>query len=261
MELLKGYITPKRIRAALEKLPEQLGDAYDDIMDRIDRQEDDNKTIVYTALTWITYARRQLTVDELLQVIALGLEPDCTDIDSDDLIHVDLLLSSCAGLVILDNSNYRIARLVHYTTQEYLKKRFPEVDAHTFLAKSCLTYLTLDAFADPPENYARFMKQYPLSGYAATCWADHSRQGREQDLIDAILLSLQSETKRELVERMEYDYRSSRRSSVVRSMIPFRSILFFRSSRSSILHLTVAKGLLQTSHTLLKQATRLCDPI
>ena len=70
MELLKEPCTPKRIRRALEKLPERLGDAYDNIMDRIHRQEGDKKTIALTALMWITHAKRRLTVDELVHAIA-----------------------------------------------------------------------------------------------------------------------------------------------------------------------------------------------
>lgn len=62
MKLLSGHVNPKKIRAALEKLPEELGDVYDDIMAGIDQPNDDEKTIAITALTWITYAKRRLTV-------------------------------------------------------------------------------------------------------------------------------------------------------------------------------------------------------
>ena len=206
MELLKGYGSPKRIRAALGKLPEKLPNAYDDIMERIERQAGDQKTMALAALKWITYAKRRLRVVELLHAIALALEPDSTDIDDDDLIDVDLLLSSCAGLVILQED--RIIRLVHYTTQDYLEKRFPKADANTSLAESCLTYLALDKFSDAPANddkaLRRLMERYPLSIYAAHYWEYHARHGKEKDVEHAILSTLRTQEKRDIMDRFDF---------------------------------------------------------
>jgi hypothetical protein len=247
MKLLSGHITPKRVRAALEKLPEKLGGAYDGIMERINRQEDDEKTIAITALTWITYAKERLTVHELLHAVALGLEPDSTDIQNDDLIHVELLLSSCAGLVILNHED-GIIRLVHYTTQDYLESRFQNTDANTFLAKSCLTYFGFDAFSDSPVNQEgplrRLVQRYPLSGYAGRYWGYHAHQGREADLERTILSTLGSQEKRDLIERFE----------------DFRRLRFGLLWKLSLLHLTSMHGLSQTCSTLLNDDVKLSDP-
>jgi len=205
MELLKEPCTPKRIRRALEKLPERLGDAYDNIMDRIDRQEGDKKTIALTALMWITHAKRRLTVDELAHAIALGLEPDCTAIGSDDLIDVDLLLSSCAGLVTLNNE-YRIIRLVHYTTQDYLEKRL--MDRKGDIARGCLTYLCLDVFDDFRDKDSEVKdraQKYELSRYAAQYWGVHTRGELEKDphIQGAVLSLLASGNKKDSMLQLE----------------------------------------------------------
>jgi hypothetical protein len=250
MKLLSGHITPKRVHAALETLPEKLGGAYDDIMERINRQDDDQKTIAITALTWITYAKERLTVHELLHAVALGLEPDSTDIQNDDLIHVDLLLSSCAGLVILNHED-GIIRLVHYTTQDYLESRFQNTDANAFLAKSCLTYFAFDAFSDSlvileEGPLRRLFQRYPLSGYAAQYWGYHARQGREADLERTILSTLGTQEKRDLIEYFE-DFRRSRFS-------------FGNLWNLSLLHLISMRGLSQTCSTFLNDDVKLSDP-
>jgi len=253
MELLKGYSTPKRIRFALGKLPEKLGAAYDDIMERIDRQAGDQRTMALTALMWITYARKRFTVDELLHLIALGLDPDITDIENDDLTDIDLLLSSCAGLVTLNHED-RIIRLVHYTTQDYLESRFPGVDVNTFLAKSCLTYLGFDAFSDPPVDngvFEHLMKQYPLSRYAASYWGDHTRQGREADLEQTILSTLGTQEKRDTIEWFESTSRGYRHYGS-----PFQlanQSLFHLASKHGLSHM--CSMLLSHSDTILSDST------
>src|SRR5271154_6457625 len=179
MELLARLVTPNRIRAALDKLPEKLPDAYEEVMGRIDRQDEDQRTMAVTALTWIAHAKERLKVDVLLHVIAVCLEPKRTDVNESDLVDVELLLSSCAGLVIV-NKEDRVIRLVHFTTQDYLKTRFRSVDANTSIARICLTYLSFDVFSDPPETEDAFkdlMNKYALSVYAAVCWGDHAREG------------------------------------------------------------------------------------
>lgn len=250
MKLLSGHVTAKKARGALEKLPEKLGDAYDDIMDRINRQDENQETIAITALTWITYAKERLTVHQLLHAIALGLEPDSTDIESDDLVDVELLLSSCAGLVILNHED-GIIRLVHYTTQDYLENRFSKADANTSLAKSSLTCLALDAFSDLPVNQKELMdlmKRYPLSGYAARYWGHHARQGKEADLEQAILSTLGTQQKRDLLDCFEG----------IHFQIPWSFSEVIRNY--SLLHLTSKHGLSQTCYTLLNHDVILYDP-
>jgi len=102
MTLLSGQISRNKIRQALEKLPDRLYDTYDTIMDRIGKQDEERKMIATTALTWITCARKRLKVEELVHAILVSLDPEIGDIETDDLIDVDVLLSSCLGLVVLN---------------------------------------------------------------------------------------------------------------------------------------------------------------
>ena len=213
MTLLSGQVSRNKIRQALEKLPDKLNDTYDTIMDRIGQQDEDRKMIATTAFTWITYARRRLTVEQLLHAIVVNLDPEIKSIETDDLIDVDVLLSSCLGLVVL-NKEDGIVRLVHYTTQDYLEKKFRKLDAHTCIAKTSMKYLdyVID-FSSRSKEKKKYNasqhrkpiwmkmqcldKRYKLTAYAANYLGGHVQEGNEKALIRDVLKFLSSHGKRE----------------------------------------------------------------
>ena len=81
-----------------------------------------------------------------------------------------------------------------YTAQKYFgsirESRFP--DASLNIATVCLTYLSLDVFAEgccsTDEIFEDRLQQYPLCDYAARYWADHTHGNAEQD-IEVLALS------------------------------------------------------------------------
>ncbi|KAJ7763625.1 hypothetical protein DFH07DRAFT_693959, partial [Mycena maculata] len=122
--------TIKSVRGALENLPKDLEHTYDEAMERIDRQNEDDRKIAHSALTWVANAKRVLSARELRE--ALAIEPEAERLDPDNLLEVTIILSVCAGLLIFDETSSAV-RLVHYTTQKYMdsarESRFPA--AHT----------------------------------------------------------------------------------------------------------------------------------
>lgn len=242
MTVLSGHIKRKKILAALEKLTDNVVDAYDGVMGRISEQGEDRRTIAITALKWITYAEQRLTIDELLHAIELGLDPDCHDIDNYDLVDPDQVLSCCMGLLTLNRED-RTIRLVHFTTQGYIETQIPNIDAHTSLAKSCLTYLAFDVFVFHPglktdQEFLRLKKRYPLSGYAASCWGYHASLGAEKDLIQAILSTLSTQTIRDMIQ----------------------TLVEGEGEGPGLLHYTSQHGLSQTSAVILNEHNRSTDP-
>jgi hypothetical protein len=236
MTLLSGHIKRTKIIAVLDKLTDDVEDAYNGVMDRIYAQDEERRKIAITALKWITYSKERLNVDELLHAIELGLDPECKDIDNDDLVDLDQLLSCCAGLLILNIKDGTI-QLFHYTTQDFLKTRFLKADAHTSLAKFCLTYLTLDAFSDPPEEERKLrsvMRTYPLCSYAARYWGYHSRLGLETNIVAAILSTLSNQKKRDMMANIEEFH-----------------LGYGQSRRRTVLHLTARYGLYEACCTIL----------
>ncbi|KAJ7021832.1 hypothetical protein C8F04DRAFT_1012929, partial [Mycena alexandri] len=132
--------TIKALREAMKELPKGLDDSYDITMQRIDDQTEEDKKTARSALIWVANAKRPLNVSEI--TAALAIEPEDQQFDEDNVLDINIILSVCAGLVIVDKQS-SVVRLVHYTTQEYLDKiqaeKFP--DAHTEITRTLLTVL------------------------------------------------------------------------------------------------------------------------
>ncbi|KAJ7270945.1 ankyrin repeat-containing domain protein [Mycena rebaudengoi] len=178
--------TVKAVREALQNLPEDLEHTYNEAMDRIEAQNKDDREIARQTLIWVANAKRPLTVSELQE--ALAIEPDSKALDVDSLHNIEIILSVCVGLVIVEASQwfgldprYSIVRLVHLTIQEYLDKvrptRFPE--AQTEITRSCLTYISYN-------NVPHYWEQGLLS-YASTYCLLHAAGEPELVLKDSII--------------------------------------------------------------------------
>jgi ankyrin repeat protein len=173
IESLTTKNTIKALRSALQNMPKDLTRTYDEAMERIDRQNADDKELAHRVLTWVTNAMRPLSVAELRD--ALAIEPDTTSLDSDNLLDIDIVLSVCAGLIIVDGE-ISVVRLIHYTAQHYFDTihavRFP--DAHADISSSCFTYLSFAQFSTAPsywnpEEARRQVAEYPLLSYSQYC--------------------------------------------------------------------------------------------
>ena len=165
--------------------------AYDDTVDRIGNQEQGICELAKKVLFWIVCAKRPLTTEELRH--ALAVEPGTCRLDEMNLCPVSDMVSSCAGLVIIDSN---IIRLVHYTTQEYFQRRglksFEGVQEDT-IATSCLTYLSYDVFANGYLTWSDLksrLQQNAFFEYAAENWGYHIQdtQQRVGDLALKLLM-------------------------------------------------------------------------
>ncbi|KAI0874241.1 hypothetical protein GGS24DRAFT_490168 [Hypoxylon argillaceum] len=177
---LRGKPSPKAIRTALGKLAKGSGAydvAYDDAMTRIKGQLPDQEKLALDTLIWITSAERPLTTVELRH--ALGVELNETKFDESNLPDLEDMVSNCCGLVTLDEQS-NVIRLVHYTTQEYFERSgarwFPK--AQSQIAKTCVTYLSFDAFdsgiCKSDSQLEDRLSSYPLYDYASCYWGSHA---------------------------------------------------------------------------------------
>ena len=89
-------------------------------MKRINSQDTEDVELAKQVLSWISYAKRPLTVIELRH--ALAIVPEAKELDVEALMDKELLLSVCAGIVTIEHES-NIIRLVHYTTQEYFERK------------------------------------------------------------------------------------------------------------------------------------------
>ncbi|KAJ7321268.1 ankyrin repeat-containing domain protein [Mycena albidolilacea] len=161
--------TVAAVQEALMSLPSELDGAYDDIVDRINRQSEDDRQLAWRTLSWALNAKRPLRPSQLRE--ALSVEPGATALDPDRLTDMDIILSVCAGLVIFDEVDDKV-RLIHYTTQMYLQSAHVQTSmfphAQSKITLRCITYmaLTFEAFTRRLQQPLLLFTHNPFLHYA-----------------------------------------------------------------------------------------------
>ncbi|KAH8774113.1 hypothetical protein F5882DRAFT_299906, partial [Hyaloscypha sp. PMI_1271] len=140
LDSLIGRATKTDIRNALKQLPRSLDEFYHETMSRIEHKYKKEATLARMVLTWITHAKRPLTLPELQH--ALSVEDGDTYFDEDKIPDEYSIVSVCEGLISIDKES-TIIQMVHYTAKEYFYrmkgKWFP--DADRYITICCVTYL------------------------------------------------------------------------------------------------------------------------
>jgi hypothetical protein len=180
LESLKTKTDVKSLRKALDVLPEERDKTYEEALERIQRQPEDESKLAMRVLSWITHAIRPLKVGEIQHAIAvMNFEPDDTTLDEEGLADEAELITVCGGIAVIDQ-NSRVIRLVHYTTQEYFERHRSEIfpTAQVDILCACIRYLSMDPFKDGPcttnlemENR---LKNFELIEYASRNWGTHA---------------------------------------------------------------------------------------
>jgi ankyrin repeat protein len=174
MAILSDQLCKNDILEKLDTLPSTLDGVYKRALDRIKDQSEPRRVLAQKVLTWLCHAARPLTLVELQH--ALGVRPEQERFEQGNLVSdITNLASSCAGLVIMDRQDDQlnsIIRLVHYTTQGYLKGRSDYLlpSPNLQIALTCLTYL---GFAEFSEGIPK--EEYPFLPYAARNWGIHAK--------------------------------------------------------------------------------------
>ncbi|KAK3936743.1 ankyrin repeat-containing domain protein [Diplogelasinospora grovesii] len=179
-----GNAEGRDVEKALETLPEGLGAMYRETERRIESQEENDI----------------LKLAEIQD--ALAVRPSSTGLDRRDHPFRTKIVSTCAGLVTIDEGS-NVIRFVHYTAQEHFqewsKGNFP--NPHSNLATTCLTYLSFDAFDEGrccnSKDLEARLQEYSFLLYSAQHWGIHARQGWNGEIHQQALDLLKSDWKRE----------------------------------------------------------------
>jgi ankyrin repeat protein len=181
MDSLSSKSTPEAIRLALQDLPrgtKELDTVYEQAMKRIDGQEEGFRELAKQVLSWVTHAKRPITIAELRH--ALAVRDGAVELDANFIPEVETLVSICAGLITVDEQS-DIIRWIHYTTQKFFERTWIlwAPHAQVDIARVCLTYLLFDAFAagfcSTDGEFEKRLESYPLYDYAARNWGHHVR--------------------------------------------------------------------------------------
>ncbi|UKZ77609.1 hypothetical protein TrVFT333_005333 [Trichoderma virens FT-333] len=181
IDTIMSQPTRGEIKEVLQKLGsgvEGLHDIYTQAMERIKSHTPAVRSLARRILTWITHAKRPLSIIEIQH--ALAVREHMTAFDPDYLSDAKDLKSVCAGLVTIDGES-GIIRLVHYTTQEFFQQTlgrwFPE--GESYITKICVTYLSFNTFSDgvcqTDIGLKERLQSNPLYDYAARNWGHHAR--------------------------------------------------------------------------------------
>ena len=124
-----------------------------------------------------------MTIEELQ--CALAVEDGDTDLDEEGLPNREYLLSVCGGLVMISGYDETL-RFIHYTVQEYFEcaRHSHLSSAQTYLATTCITYLSFSTFATgfiDRRSFRRYSDDHALLLYASLHWGDHVRECHDQD--------------------------------------------------------------------------------
>ncbi|KAJ6532728.1 ankyrin repeat-containing domain protein [Mycena vulgaris] len=190
IDSLTRKLTVKAVRETLKKMPGTLNATYDEVMERINGQSEEERNLARRILCWIQKTEMTLHISALRE--ALAIEPGTVDLDPDNLLNMETILSVCAGLVITDEED--MVRLIHYTAEEYLdeiqEREFPH--AHTEIAKACITYLSFRKFTETQPRVTQttletLIKENALLEYALLFALDHARGEPESSIKRDIL--------------------------------------------------------------------------
>ncbi|KAF6790311.1 ankyrin [Colletotrichum musicola] len=183
---LSRKLTRRDIRASLSVLRKTLDATYEQALEKIRTQAEEDVELAETVIMWILCARRPLSVLALQHAYAVHLlsqdgDGEPMSLEDDDLPPKEIITGVCGGLITVDGTS-QIVRLVHYTTQDYLLRTHGK-DLHRprlELTKVSLDDLQLRNFSDEPalsdDGMAKRLEDFTFLEYAAKQWGSELHQ-------------------------------------------------------------------------------------
>ncbi|KAL6832831.1 ankyrin repeat-containing domain protein [Trichoderma camerunense] len=194
LEALQMLSSIAEIRKTLQDLPAGLDATYDRILQNIDPRF---QSQVINSLKWLAFSKVTLADIEVSDIFIIHPDNDVVFDETERLFSSTDILKYFSGLVIslpqyrwVSTSSYKEpcfeVRLAHFSIKEYLTSRriagnptsafsFTEVEAHLYIAKSCLAYLKYVTTITKikRETYFESMDRFPLVQYVTHYWALH----------------------------------------------------------------------------------------
>lgn len=126
-EFLATDYTINGFKNKLENLSKTPDEVYKAALERIGNQVEQLRILAINALTWLVFAKRELTIDELAH--AIKIQNNSAAIQSETMMlpkgsilpSTELTLTTaCVGIVVVDEKS-KIVRLAHNTAEKYLR--------------------------------------------------------------------------------------------------------------------------------------------
>lgn len=179
MDALAKEDNIRELEESLQRLPDDLDKTYDDALERIKHQDSRKRARADQVLMLISCTKRPLILAEIRQ--ALSIREGDTFLDPRALPKTESLISTCCGLVVVEGKS-QIVRLVHYTTEEYFRRKLHHYrgpEAHGYFVGILITYLSFNVFATFSQDkmIENLIKKAPRYGrFLAPNWYQHEEE-------------------------------------------------------------------------------------
>ncbi|KAH6890175.1 hypothetical protein BKA70DRAFT_1120663 [Coprinopsis sp. MPI-PUGE-AT-0042] len=123
------------VESTLQSFPTTLDSVYKHTWDRIVHR--DLATLVFL---WLIYAKRDLTIEELRECVAVS--PATDEYDVRRVVSEAFILSACCGLVTVDKKSRQV-RLTYYTVRDAIQPLVSRayLQPHATLASICVLHM------------------------------------------------------------------------------------------------------------------------
>ncbi|KAF2656905.1 hypothetical protein K491DRAFT_596009, partial [Lophiostoma macrostomum CBS 122681] len=163
------------MRKALTDLPNQLDDAFNTSVERIDAQPETLRAIAHRLIGWIVSSERPLRTDELTHAFAVDHGDE--EVDEENMVMLATLLRACAGLVSVDKDRGTFG-MVHTLAYDFFHGRYAgTTEIHKDIAGTSLAYLCLKVLKSGPctriDAMDNRLNQLKFLRYAACHWGAH----------------------------------------------------------------------------------------
>lgn len=253
-----------------------LGGSITEAINRIKQQSSTTRELGLRTVGWTCIARRPLRDVELQH--ALAIELGDTSLDPDGLTSVDLLLRSCAGLVVVEFAS-RTMRPVNKFVLDALHQASDNLlaNANIEIAWTCLTLLHFTAFREYFHSVESFLRDHAFLEYCTTYWAQHIHSANNEELDAAVLKLLEIKSSAQLIFQCRYystfgnDDRCPRATRPLElaafegltRALPFlvipNSTFFYRGTKETSLFLAAAMGRVEAVKILLDNGARVTE--
>ena len=122
LEYVLGFREPAKRMKAFNALPNDLFEAYDTAIERIRASRRGDEELAMKIFSWLSRAKRNLTMSELLEALVVeDAEPD-DDIASilENMLTPADIIECCKSLIIHDDQS-GVVRFTHYTVQDFME--------------------------------------------------------------------------------------------------------------------------------------------
>ena len=149
-----------------------------------------------TVLNLLLWSQRRVTLDELVDAVAINLDDDPSFQSRNRMPNpreISKLCSSLVAIIEVDGLSSELVQLAHFSVKEYLLSNHVSVSfrpvldgkvARSYLAKICLTYVIdvsqILSQGQPIETHD-IEGKFPLAHHSASEWIRYAREAGTED--------------------------------------------------------------------------------